>query len=664
MKRRATLVTLLMMVLLFALNVYLNAPLFRDGSQPYSGSIESGYAGISRFFAEYPNPWGWNPRIYCGLPAHHTYLPGVPYLVASVMWMKPDWSSLHAYRAVTATFACLGPVTLFLLILYASGSRLWALLGAVAYTFCSPSYDLFQAIDKDRGLLPIPWRLHVMVKYGEGPHNAGLTLLPLALIGVMHAARTRGFRMLLAAALGLAMVALTHWIAAFALAIVCSLMLLAYRGDETFRHRRVVGAGVLAYGLALFWLTPTFVSTVGFNWPKDAFNYKLAGQERLALILIAIGVLLIRWLFKEEAQYRYLCLVTMCFFIFAALAEGYYAHGLDAIPESRRYALEMELFLVLALAEWMRVGWNAGGSVNRFCVLLVALLLVAQGSPQARRFASAGYASWTLRTQSETLEYRMGEWLADQKPAGRVYLTGGLRFRFNSWFDVPQTHGTFESGVLNRTPLNWDYGIRSLAGMPPGTEAQDSITMLQAMGTEFVLLHGTKSEEYYRDVKNPDRFEGVLEKVRDDGDDRIYRVPFGSMAHILFEGETAPSWETVSLTRFVAAIKDKQRPHLQVEWEGNNRLRIYGGAVPKEGSVSLLMSYDPGWSAKQGDHPVEVLRDPIGYIQLKPRPDSQAAFVLDYQPGWERRLAALVSFCVWVWALLKAWNDRQRAFVK
>ena len=57
---------------LFALNVALNIPLFAPGETPYRDSIEGGYAGMARFFAEHPNPWGWNPTQYCGLPAQFT----------------------------------------------------------------------------------------------------------------------------------------------------------------------------------------------------------------------------------------------------------------------------------------------------------------------------------------------------------------------------------------------------------------------------------------------------------------------------------------------------------------------------------------------------------------------------------------------------------------
>ncbi len=194
MKRLASLANLAILGGLLALNVALNIPLFESGEMPYRGSIEVGYASMARFFSEHPNPWGWNPTQYCGLPAQFTYVPGLPYLTAAACRLAPSLPIDHVYRIVASTFACLGPATLFLFALYFTGSRWWALTIALAYTFFSPSYYLVHAIDVDRGTAYLPWRLQVLVKYGEGPHNAGLTLIPLALVAVWEAGVNQGVR--------------------------------------------------------------------------------------------------------------------------------------------------------------------------------------------------------------------------------------------------------------------------------------------------------------------------------------------------------------------------------------------------------------------------------------------------------------------------------------
>ena len=98
-------------------NAALYWPLFLPGETPYRGSIEGGYAAMARFIAAHPNPWGWNPMQYCGLPTQFTYLPGLPYLSALAMRAFPRAEPLHVYRIVTAVFACLGPAAVFFFVL-------------------------------------------------------------------------------------------------------------------------------------------------------------------------------------------------------------------------------------------------------------------------------------------------------------------------------------------------------------------------------------------------------------------------------------------------------------------------------------------------------------------------------------------------------------------
>ena len=91
--------------------------------------------------------------------------------------------------------------------------------------------------------------MQVLAKYGEGPHYAGLTLLPLALLAVWRAARERGFPTLFAAAALLAAIPLTNWLSAFSLAISAGLLLVGGVGRERvplWAGARGRGAGVFA----------------------------------------------------------------------------------------------------------------------------------------------------------------------------------------------------------------------------------------------------------------------------------------------------------------------------------------------------------------------------------------------------------------------------------
>src|SRR4029079_3674523 len=104
-------------VAIFAVNVLLYFPLFMPGDSPYRDSIELGYAGMARFVTQNPSMWGWNPLQYCGLPVQFMYVPAVHYATAFISWLSRG-DPVYVYKLLTATAACLGPVTLYIFVRY------------------------------------------------------------------------------------------------------------------------------------------------------------------------------------------------------------------------------------------------------------------------------------------------------------------------------------------------------------------------------------------------------------------------------------------------------------------------------------------------------------------------------------------------------------------
>jgi hypothetical protein len=94
---------------------------------------------------------------------------------------------------------------------------------------------------KERGIVQLPWHIQVLAKYGEGPHNTGPTLIPLALAAWLAAMRG-GYPRVYAAALLIALMPMINWVAALALAIACRVLLLAALGEPEFRAWRVFAA--------------------------------------------------------------------------------------------------------------------------------------------------------------------------------------------------------------------------------------------------------------------------------------------------------------------------------------------------------------------------------------------------------------------------------------
>ena len=633
MKRLAT---PLLALTIFLFNVWLNAPLFMPGDLPFPGSIERGYVGMARFVAEHPNPWGWNPFPYCGLPTAYMYVPALPYLTALWIHLLPHVTPDTIYRTIVSLAACLGPVTLFLLALYFTRSRRWAFIAALGYSLISPSYALFPAVEKDRGVAQLPWRIQVLAKYGEGPHNTALMLIPIALLLLFRASKGRGYRKIFAAAVALAAVPLCNWVGAFALAISSVILLVAAWGEADFQYCRAFAAAGLAYLLACFWLTPGFVRTIAFNWPVDSFAYHL-NREQVWLIAGMIGgALLIRLAFRVFRGSFYFCMVTMGAFVFGWIATAFYVYGLDTIPESRRYAIEFELFAALAIAEALRLAMRSTNSTTRLCGIGAAAVMLLVGSPQLYAYATQGW-SWRPSPPEDTLEYRLGLWIAQHPPEGRVFASGGMRFRLNSWFDLQQVGGGFETGLQNRVPYDLSYDIRA------GTDAAKAIVELKALDAQYIVVHGPKSKEYYRDFQHPDRLAG-LPAVYHIEDDTIYALPARPLAHFVTPQELG------DLPRYVAGMEDASRPSLQTRWADASTLEVTGPAAPAGELISVQVNADPGWHALADGRKIPIQRDALGFMVLQP-----AAHVeLHYRGTLEQRVMAILCALAWILAVGQA----------
>jgi len=640
----------LMALAVFLANVWLNAPLFMPGELPFRGSIEGGYVGMARFISQHPNPWGWNPLPYGGLPTQFMYVPALPYVTALGIRLVPHVTPDTVYRTIVSLATCLGPVTLFCFALYFTGSRWWSLALALAYSFISPSYALFPAVEKDRGIVQLPWRIQVLAKYGEGPHNTGLTLLPLALAAVWRAGQTcakgRGYPRILAAALLLAAIPLTNWVAALGLAISSLLLLLAAWGEPGFRAWRALGAAGLAWLLASFWLTPSFVKTIAFNWPADSFAYQLHEKQMELLAGLLAGALAIRLAFRLLHGSFYFCFVTLGAFAFGFIATAFYVYGADTIPESRRYAIEFELFVAMALVEGLRLALRSANSTIRLCAMGTGGVMLLVGAPQLWAYAAQGWRAWLPSPPESTVEYRLAQWIAGHPPEGRVFASGGLRFRLNSWVDVAQVGGGFETGLQNRVPVDLAYRVRV------GSDAASTLIDLKALGAQYVVVHGAKSREYYRDFLRPQRLSGLPVAYRTE-DDAIYALPARPLAHLISRDE-APDSDVRShpeaLARYVAAMEDPSRPPLAARWAGASVLEV-SGPVPAGKLVAVQVNADPGWRATQDGREIAIARDGIGFMVLDAAPAAAARIELRYHGTGEQRIMAGVSAAAWVLAL-------------
>jgi hypothetical protein len=228
-----------------------------------------------------------------------------------------------------------------------------------------------------------------------------------------------------------------------------------------------------------------------------------------------------------------------------------------------------------------------------------------------------------------------------------------MRFRMNSWFDIPQVGGGFDTGLRNRVPWDLADNIRTAKDSRPGHETQDALLELKAMGAEYVVVHGPQSREYYRDFVRPERVAAALPAVYRQEDDTIYALPARPLANLVTPAElpgkdaSAHPW---LLESYVAALEDPARPALQTHWLGADTLAIDGAAPPGR-LVAVRVNADPGWEAFQDGRALPIEIDNLGFMVLRPAAAAATHIELHYRATAEPRLmTALSAFC-WMAAL-------------
>jgi len=374
------------------------------------------------------------------------------------------------------------------------------------------------------------------------------------------------------------------------------------------------------------------------------------------------GVLLLRLLFRLTRAPFYLCFVTLAAFTFGWIATFFYLGGYDTIPESRRYAIEFELFLAMTLAEAIRLGSRHANSTVRLCAIGTAIAILLAGTPQLWAYANEGWGRWKPAPREGSIEYRMARWMASHPPQGRVFASGGLRFRLNSWFDLPQVGGGFETGLQNRVP--WDLSNRAHAAfdLHPGREIADTLLMMKALDTQYVVIHGPQSREYYRDFVRPERIVASLPAVYHEEDDTVYALPAHPLAYLVSEAELPgpdPAKNPQVLEPYIAAMEDPIRPVLRTAWRDNNTFEIEG-AVDAGRRIALSMNADPGWHALQEDRPIPIETDTLGFMVLRPAASAATRIELRYRVGAEPRIMAAIGALAWIGAVgaLFVWRKR------
>jgi hypothetical protein len=594
------LTSFLLAIFLFLTNGYVCRELFRIEYLPNMGSIEGAYIGISRYAMAHWRDLTWFPLWYNGVPYQNTYPPLLHWGVALAAWMG-GITPAHAYHWTTALAYCLGPVTVFALVRGLCGSAWPGFIAGLLYSAVSPSAFLIPAIAGDMSGRFHPRRLQDLAYYGEGPHVAAMTLLPLAIWLVDLAVRKRRGFYFAAGSMALAAVVLTNWLAGFALGLGVAAYILARIGRG--RDLLVVMAmGACAYGLAMPWAPPSTIAVTQWNAQTVGGDYTSVYRTLpvwLAGIAAAAGLL--KLAARRCAPALQFALFLGFFTTLLTLSEAWWHHPI--VPQAGRYHLEMEMALVmLAGIAAYEASSRLTRRVNAGGLILFVLLLILP--LRAYRHYARTALLWNIDI-TRTAEWKTADWLNRNWSGERVLLPGSTMFWLLAFSDVPQLGGGFDQGIID----------------PVLRFAGNSLPWLKALGVQGVWR---------------------------DGETTVDRVgkPHASLARVIPESSlvkrTPRNAEDIEpLREYVAALDDPAMPEARLTWASAHSARIE--ASLEEGQViSWQIAWHPGWRANAGGLDIPVARDGLGLMTIRP-PPGQRVTGLTYDGGREMRVAKWIS---------------------
>ena len=626
---------------LLALNALICRELFFTEYLKHLGSIEAAYIGISRYVLDHPFEFGWFPLWYGGIPYQNTYPPLLHLTVAAAAWVSgasPAW----AHHAVTAFLYCLGPVTVFLLALKFSGRLSIGLSAGLAYSLVSPAIPFVEIVQSWEQISRHPHRLDALVVYGDGPHIASLTLLPLAVLALHYALERRKPGAIYLAAAALAAVVLTNWLGAFSLALAVLGYLLARSNEPAWGRTAALACAVggIAYALAAPWIPPSTLGDIRHNAQYVVGRYPLTLHHLGYAALIAAAAVALRQLFRRLRAPMIVSFSAFLLLFFGSLVLADAWLGVQLMPQPSRYRHEFEMALCL-LGAFACVRLVDRRPVWKACLASAAafLALLQFGSYRSRARELIEPIDMT-----QTVEYQAASWLRENLPGARVFITGSTQFWLNAFTDNPQIGGGFDQGIVNRQIPIVRYGI-------PWTEnnGENTVMWLRLYGAQAVVVSGPESRDAYpHDWRDPDKFAGVLPELRRDRGDVIYAVPqrSASLAHVILPQHVVEqpidNFDPAPVRPLAEALEDASLPLASFAWQSPDRARI-AADLRREHLLFVQIAYHPGWRAVVHGEPRAIRKDGLGFMVIEPRCQGPCEVTLTYDGGLEMQLAKLLS---------------------
>jgi len=636
--------TVLSCLFLFGLNAWVCLQLWSADYIDQLGSTEGPFLAFSRWITRHWGDLRWFPLWFSGMPFERVYGPSLHWTVAAVATVA-QVSVLRSYRLVTAALYCLGPVTLFWLCYRLTHSRGYALAVGVVYSLFSPSALLSSIVRIDLGSLFWPRRYQSLVHYGESPHIAALTLLPLV-IWSFHEAIGCGRRyFVLVAAVLFGTVIATNWTGTVGLLMALAAYSISRVG--TVPRKRWLGAAAICL-LGYMLVSPLVPPSILIAVPRNAevsdgthFDcFHAAGPVLLAGMLAAMHFIFERRGLSREFRFFLYFFVVSGFVVLARLWFNVYL-----MPQPHRFQLEMEMaFLPICLFPFRAVRDRWPRRTRKTLLVLLALFCPLQ------LYKYREYVAYQTKPviMENTIEYRAAKWLERNAPGERVFAPGSIALWINVFTDTPQMVGCCDQSLPSLDHRLAFYTVYT--GQNAGIhDAEDSILWLKAYGATIIGVPGPASKEFFKAFWNPRKFDSVLPVVWREDDTTLYRVPgrSESLAHVIpraceVRRRSSHGLDLDPLRPYVTALDDATLPLADMRWLNAHEARIETTLQPGQ-IVSVQVSYAPGWRATANGAPVPLHSDALGLVIAEPHCNGFCAIDLVYDSPPEAHYTRLTQ---------------------
>jgi len=627
-------------LLVFLYAALLVKPYFKAKYEDKWGSIESTFIADARFLAEHwPHPQ-WQPLWYGGTRFDYIYPPALRYGTAAISKLTGLWP-VQAYHFYAALFYALGIAGIYLLMRVGTKSRACAWLGAVATSLMSPIFLFLPRFRGDAWQWQ-PQRLGVLVKYGEGPHMSALALIPFALAFTWLALEKRRPWAVAAAALFAAGVAANNFYGATALAVFYPTLVWAFW--ITRQDKRIVlpavSIPVLAYGLTAFWLVPSYFRVTAENMKYVSEHGTTWSIWVAAAVAIAYAISTDR--FARARQDRtWPVFVAGCFVFFSVNVLGNIYFNFRVAGEPIRLLPELDMIYIMAIVLALRWMWDRPGIALRG--VAIAIVLAAFWSAKGYvRHAWDVFPTWP--DYQSRVEYRVTDWLWKNMPDARAYPTGSVRFWYDAWHDLPQLGGGSEQGLLNGVveAAQWETNL--------GARPEPAILWMQCLGVDAIYVADKSSQEMFKDLEHPQKFNGVLPVIFDDQRGNVlYRVPrrYAARARVVDREKLRAlkkpraNDDVEYLEAYADVIEKGPEAPTSIARLSTDAMLVRADVGAGQ-AIVVQESYDAAWHAWAGGAEVPVYRDAMGLMVVNAPPGRQEVR-LEFVTPLENQIGRIVT---------------------